>query len=96
MVAKVPDRAMAETKLEGTMKKNELTLGEFKTHLATEEAKRAALVAQGALAYHMGIEQRDCPFPLKDLSSHNLWNEGYRIARNKFSAMLARWNERGH
>jgi hypothetical protein len=56
---------MAQTGLEGTMKKNELTLTEFKAHLATEDEKRKDLVAQGARAYQMGIEQWDCPLKVR-------------------------------
>jgi hypothetical protein len=63
-------------------------LAGVKAHLITEESKRKEVVALGARAYHLGIEQRDCP--LTALSEKNLWNEGYRIAQDAFSALLRR------
>jgi ribosome modulation factor len=70
-------------------KQKAISLQQLRSDLRTEQAKRDALVDQGRRAYHLGIEERDCP--LNEPSQRKLWSDGWRIARDKFSAMLKRW-----
>jgi hypothetical protein len=54
--------------------------------MATEEAKRSNLVAQGARAYRFGIERGHCPLP--EPSAVALWKEGWDKAKTSFEAQF--------
>lgn len=70
-------------------KQKAISLQQLKQDLKTEQQKRDALVEQGARAYRLGIEERNCP--LNEDSGRKLWLEGYTKEREKFSSMLKRW-----
>jgi hypothetical protein len=62
------------------------TLAQLKQQMSTEQAKRDALVDKGRRAYHLGIEEYNCPE--KDPSARKLWSAGYKIAKEKFEALF--------
>lgn len=69
--------------------KNQISLAELKANLVTEEQKRNDIIAQGARAYHLGIEQRNNPRKLE--GERKLWDIGWTKARDQFTALLMRW-----
>lgn len=68
--------------------KNQISLAQLRANIATEEQKRQAIIEQGAAAYKLGIDQRNCP--RKELGERKLWDIGYDKARKAFDEMLRR------
>jgi ribosome modulation factor len=46
------------------------------------------IIKQGRRAYHLGIEQRACPFGRQ--LERDLWMKGWETARDKWSMLLRR------
>ena len=65
-----------------------ITLQQLKADIQSEEAKRAAIIDQGARGYRLGI----APFnnPRKELGERNLWNIGYERAHTAFDRVWGR------
>ena len=68
--------------------KNQISLTQLKANLATEEQKRQEIIEQGARAFKLGIEQRNCPRKFE--GERKLWDIGYEKARKSFDEMLRR------
>ena len=65
-----------------------ITLQQLKADLQNEEAKRAAIIDQGARGFHLGIDQRNNP--RKELGERKLWDIGYEKASKAFERVWGR------
>jgi hypothetical protein len=69
-------------------KPNHISLQALKAEIATEAAKRDAVIAQGARAYQMGIEMFNNP--VSSDGPRKLWEIGWTKARDTFNELLRR------
>lgn len=64
------------------------TLAQLKQQMSEEQKKRDAVVDKGRRAYHLGIEEYNCPE--NEPSARKLWAAGWHLAKEKFEKLFPR------